>query len=127
MNARADGGGDGLLARVRAIVSGLLEILETRLELVGADLELQTGRFRVIAALLLAGLLFLALALVFASVLVIAAFWDTHRLAAIAGVMAFHLLAGLACLLALRQRVRNGPRPFEATIGELRRDIARLR
>ncbi|MBC6960472.1 MAG: hypothetical protein DWB43_13205 [Lautropia sp.] len=117
----------GLVARVRALVSGLLEIVETRLELVGADLELQAGRLRLLATLLLGGLLFLALALLFVSVLAIAAFWDTHRLAAIAAVAAIHLAAGTGCLLWLRRLVRNGPRPFDATIAELRQDIARLR
>ncbi len=119
--------GVGLLARVRALASGLLEILETRLELVGADLELQAERLRVLIALLFAGLLFLTLALVFVSVLAIAAFWDTYRLAAIAAVAAIHLAAGTGCLLWLRRLVRIGPRPFEATIAELRQDIARLR
>jgi len=119
--------GVGLLARVRALLSGLLEILGTRLELVGADLELQAERLRLLIALLFAGLLFLALALVFVSVLAIAAFWDTYRLAAIAVVAAGHLAAGTGCLLWLRRLVRTGPRPFEATIAELRQDIARLR
>ncbi|MCZ7558870.1 MAG: phage holin family protein [Burkholderiaceae bacterium] len=119
--------GVGLLARVRVLASSLLEILETRPELVGADLELQGERLRLIIALLFAGLLFLALALVFASVLAIAAFWDTHRLAAVAVVAAVHLAAGAGCLLWLRRLVRMGPRPFEATIAELRQDIARMR
>ncbi|MFO1300231.1 MAG: phage holin family protein [Burkholderiaceae bacterium] len=127
MSHSAEAEGAGLLARVRSLVGGLLEILETRLELVGADIELQAERLRRIAILLLAGLLFLALALVFGSVLVIAAFWDTHRLAAIAAVGAVHLAAGIGCLLWLRRLVRAGPRPFDATIAELRQDIARLR
>lgn len=127
MNASAGGEATGLIARVRALASGLLEIVETRLELVGADIELQAERLRTLAFLLLAGLLFLALALVFGSALVIAAFWDTHRLAAVGAVAAVHLVAGLACLLWLRRLVRAGPRPFDATIAELRQDIARLR
>jgi uncharacterized membrane protein YqjE len=117
----------GLLARLRALASSLLELVETRLELVGADLELQAERLRLVAVLLLGGVLFLALALVFVSVLAIAAFWDTYRLAAIAAVAALHLAAGIGCLLWLRRLVRSGPRPFDATIAELRQDIARLR
>ena len=77
--------------------------------------------------LLMAGLLFFALALVFGSVLVIAAFWDTYRLAAIAAVASAHLLAAVGCLLVLRRLLRSGPRPFEASVAELRHDIARLR
>lgn len=117
----------GLLARMRSLVSGVLEIVETRLELLGTDVELQGERLRTLAILLLAGLLFLALALVFVSVLVIAAFWDSYRLTAIAAVAAIHLIAGAGCLLALRRLIRFGPRPFDATIAELRQDIARLR
>ncbi|MEZ5602880.1 MAG: phage holin family protein [Burkholderiaceae bacterium] len=127
MSHSAEAEGAGLLARVRSLVGGLLEIIETRLELFGADIELQAERLRRVAVLLLAGLLFLALALVFGSVLVIAAFWDTYRLAAIAAVGAVHLAAGIGCLLWLRHLVRAGPRPFDATIAELRQDIARLR
>lgn len=127
MTQAARAGGTGLAARIRALTSSLLEIVQTRLELVGADLELQAERLRLLVALLLGGLLFLALALVFLSVLAIAAFWDTHRLAAIAAVAALHLTAGIGCLLWLRRLVRSGPRPFDATIAELRQDIARLR
>ena len=117
----------GLGGRIRSLVSGVLEIVETRLELLGSDVELQAGRLRTMAALLLGGLLFLALALVFGSPLVIAAFWDRHRLAAIAVVAGAHLAAGIACLLGARRLIRSGPRPFEASIAELRQDIARLR
>lgn len=127
MSHSAEADGTGLLARVRSLIGGLLEILETRIELVGADIELQAERLRRVAVLLLVGLLFLALALVFGSVLVIAAFWDTYRLAAIAAVGAVHLAIGIGCLLRLRHVVRAGPRPFDATIAELRQDIARLR
>lgn len=127
MSSPGEADATGLLARARALVGGVLEILETRLELLGADVELQAERLRGVAILLLAGLLFLALALVFGSALVIAAFWDSHRLTAIAVVAAVHLVAGTGCLLALRRLIRFGPRPFDATIAELRQDIARLR
>ncbi len=127
MNASAQGDASGLMGRVRGLLAGLLEILETRLELLGTDAELQAQRLRGMAVLLLAGLFLLALALVFGSLLIIAAYWDTHRLAAIGAVACVHLFAGVGCLLGLRRLVRAGPRAFEATIAELRRDVARLR
>ena len=127
MNSSGDGDATSLMGRIRSLVASLIEIVETRLELFGTDVELQAGRLRTMALLLLAGLLFLALAMVFVSVLVIAACWDTYRLTAIAGVVAVHLAAGIGCLLGLRRLVRRGPRPFDATIAELRQDLARLR
>lgn len=127
MNRPAQGDATGLLERMRSLLASLIEIVETRVELFGTDVELQAGRLRTIAVLLLAALLFMALALVFASVLVIAACWDSYRLTAIAAVVAVHLAAGIGCLLGLRRLVRTGPRPFDATLAELRQDIARLR
>lgn len=127
MNPPDDGGTPGLAGRLRLLAAGIVEIVETRLELLGTDIALQGARLRSVGALLLAGLLFFALALVFGSVLVIAAFWETHRLAAIAAVAGVHLLVAVGCLLAVRRLVRDGPRPFEASIAELRHDIARLR
>lgn len=127
MNSSGDGDATSLMGRIRSLVASLIEIVETRLELFGTDVELQAGRLRTMALLLLAGLLFLALAMVFVSVLVIAACWDTYRLTAIAGVVAVHLAAGIGCLLGLRRLVRRGPKPFDATIAELRQDLARLR
>src|SRR5690606_6751888 len=99
MNAPAQGDATSLMGRVRGLLGGLLEILETRLELLGTDAELQAQRLRGMAVLLLVGLFFLALALVFGSMLVIAAFWETHRLAAIGVVAGVHLFAGVGCLL----------------------------
>ena len=127
MSSSGDGDATSLMGRIRSLVASLVEIVETRLELFGTDVELQAGRLRSMALLLLAGLLFLALAMVFVSVLVIAACWDTYRLTAIAGVVAVHLAAGIGCLLGLRRLVRSGPKPFDATIAELRQDLARLR
>lgn len=127
MSSSGDGDATSLMGRIRSLVASLIEIVETRLELFGTDVELQAARLRSMALLLLAGLLFLALAMVFVSVLVIAACWDTYRLTAIAGVVAVHLAAGIGCLLVLRRLVRSGPKPFDATIAELRQDLARLR
>lgn len=116
-----------LAARMRAVLASLLAIAETRIELLGNDVELQGARLRRLTLLLLAGSLMLALALVFASVLVIAIFWESHRLGAVVAVTLVYLLAGGGCLLAARRVARAGPRPFEATRAELQQDIAHLR
>lgn len=117
----------GLAVRLRAVLAGLIEIVATRIELAGTDVELQFERVRSAVVLSLAGLLSLALALLFGSTLVIALFWETHRLAAILGVALLYALAGLGCLAAARRRLRAGPKPFEATVAELQQDLSRLR
>jgi len=117
----------GLAARVQAVLAGLIEIVATRIELAGSDIELQLERLRSAALLALAGLLLLALALIFGSAFVIVIFWETYRLAAIGGVTLVYAAAGIACLLVARRRMRDSPKPFEATIAELQHDLSRLR
>ena len=51
----------GLFPRLARSLAHLLEIVETRLELFGADIELQAERLRRVAVLLLAGFVVLAL------------------------------------------------------------------
>lgn len=109
------------------MLAGLLEIVATRIELAGSDIELQLERLRSAALLALAGLLLLALALVFGSAFVIVIFWETYRLTAIAGVTLVYAAAGIACLLVARRHMRDSPKPFEATIAELQHDLSRLR
>src|SRR4029079_17645016 len=71
-------------------------------------------------------ILFLSVALVFVSVLVLLAFWDSNRLFA-AGLLAFlYLGAGGACALVARARLRERPRLFSATVGELAKDLEHL-
>lgn len=116
-----------LSGRIRTLVASVLDLAGTRMQLMGTEAEIQLGRLVTIAALAIVAVLLLTLAVAFASALVVAAFWDTHPLGALAAVAAVHLLAALGCLAALRSRLRDGPRAFEATIGEFRRDIERLR
>lgn len=116
-----------LSGRIRTLIASVVDLAGTRMQLMGTEAEIQLGRIVTIAVLAVVAVLLLALAVAFASALVVAAFWDTHPLAALAGVAAVHLLAALGCLIALRSRLRDGPRAFEATIGEFRRDLERLR
>lgn len=89
-----------LFAAGKRLLGSLLAIGETRLRL--AVLELEEERARLVGLLMLAGLslILLLLGIGVLTTLVIVAFWETHRLAAI-GVSAMVLL-GSGSLLALR-------------------------
>ena len=117
--------GAGLLDVVKRLLLSCGELVGTRLELLSTEVQEESARL--LRVLLLAALAacFLAFAVLMLTLFVVVVFWDTHRLTAIAGAAAFHLLiAGLAAL-ALRRRL-NGPRPFSATLTELRKDCERL-
>lgn len=119
--------GRGLLASARALAATLLEVAGTRAELALIELKEEGARRKVIAAWIAVAAFCLALGILFASVFVIAWFWDTHRLAAIGGVSLFHFGVAAAAFAHVSARMRASPAPFEATLRELAADRDALR
>ena len=119
--------GAGLLASARSLAATLLDIAGTRAELALVELKEEGERRKVMAAWLAAAGFCLALGILFASVFVVAWFWDTHRLAAIAAVSLFYLGAAAVLFMQASARMRAAPAPFEATRRELAADRQALR
>jgi uncharacterized membrane protein YqjE len=117
------GGISGALTRLSA---ALVSLVHTRAAL--ASVEFAEERERAVARLVLLVVAAVAFgfAALFASALVAVWFWDTYRLAAIAGVMLFWAAVGAIAMLRLGQRRRSAPRAFAATLAELERDRAWL-
>ena len=90
----------GLLDSARGFVAGLLDLGRTRFELFGTELREELAR---LAAAVIGGL----------AVLVLGAL----------GVAVFFLLAAGVVAWLLRALAERKPRPFDATIAELRRDL----
>ena len=112
----------GLRRALARAGAATVELLRTRVEL--ATLEFAEARERAKLHLVLAvvAATFFAFAVLCASALVVLAFWDTHRVAAIAAVTVLHLAIGVGALLGLRSSQRSAPPPFQATLAELERD-----
>lgn len=117
----------GILGSLRALGGTVLELAGTRVELAVVELRQEGERRKEMLVLALAAAVFLGIALLFASFFVVAAFWDSHRLAAVGGVTLFHLAAGAGALLVLRRKARLAPPPFEATLAEIARDREMMR
>jgi uncharacterized membrane protein YqjE len=66
-------------------------------------------------------------ALLFASLFVIACFWDSYRLEAVGGVTVFYIAITVLVFARLRKISREAPAPFAATLKELENDAAALR
>jgi uncharacterized membrane protein YqjE len=112
----------GLRRALARVGAATIELLRTRIEL--AALEFAEERERAKAQLVLSFVAgaFLAFAVLCASALVVLAFWDTHRVAAIAAVTLVHLAIGIGALVRLQADRRSAPPPFRATLAELERD-----
>lgn len=116
----------GILASARNFVATLVDIIATRVEIVANELEEEGLRLGSMAAWGASTFLFAALALIFFSVLVVAVFWDTHRIAATACVASFYLLLAIVSGAQLRGRLERQSKLFSTTVEELRKDQARL-
>jgi len=112
----------GLRRALARAGAATVELLRTRVEL--AAIEFAEERERAKAQLVLSFVAgtFLGFAVLSASALVVVAFWDTHRVAAVAVVMVVHLAIGVGALLRVRASRRAAPPPFKATLAELERD-----
>ncbi len=116
----------GLFDSLRALMTTLVAMAHTRVELFGTEIEEEVRR---VVVLLLGGLVVLALAslaLLFSSLVVIAAYWDTHRLAATVCVAVGYVVLTGASYLALRARTRRRSRLLASTLDELERDLELL-
>lgn len=121
MESRAPGS-SGLLGSLRGFADGLIGSAHDRLDLLAV--ELHEEKFRLIQIFIwISSIVFLAmLAMVFVSFAVVVLLWDTARVAAVC-VLAGAYVAGLiAVVFAFRRYLKNQPKPFAATLGELRED-----
>ena len=66
------------------------------------------------------------MALIFLSVLVLLAFWDSNRMFAAGLLAVLYLGSGGACALIARARLRERSPLFSATLGELGKDLKHL-
>ena len=111
---------------MEALGGALLGLVHTRLSLI--SLELDEARERTVASLVivLVAVLCFAFAVLGASALVVIAFWETNRIAALCGVIVAYVLIGFVALWRLSVRARTGGPPFAETIAQFERDRAWL-
>lgn len=117
----------GLLDALRAFGGTLAETACVRGALFTVELREQVERGRHMLLLVALAIVLLHTALVLATFLVAAVFWDTHRFAALGAMAAVYLGCGAAALGRLRGAVTANSAPFAASLGELHEDLAHLR
>jgi uncharacterized membrane protein YqjE len=115
-----------LLASARTFVATLIAIVGTRLEIAAGELEEERLRLTGIVAYAALVFLFAALGLIFLSLLIVAVFWDEHRIAALGAIVGVYIVLALVAGMQLRKRLSEKSRLFSATVEELRKDEERL-
>jgi len=112
---------------LRALGADFLALVCARGELAVVELQEEKARAEQKLVYLALATLFLALGVLFASLLVVVLFWDSHRALAAGGVSLLHLGIGGWALLRIREVNRSSQPPFSATLGEFAHDLGLLR
>ncbi len=112
---------------LRRLGGSMLSILRTRLELIGIDLAEEKERLLLTLFVGLGGMLFGLMALITLTALIAAAFWDSYRWQALAGLTVVYALGALVCGWKAWSVVRDGPAIFATTVAELEKDAEALK
>ena len=116
----------GLAQSLRRMAGTLLEIGQTRFELLATEFELEKLRLFDALLWLAFGLLLVGVGMVLAVLLLLLALQEAHRAAALAVAVLLSLGAGWALIRKARQLLQGDAAPFAATSAELERDRATL-
>lgn len=116
----------GLLGSLQRMLATLLEVVQTRVQIVATEYEEEGERLRELVVFGILTLFFVGFGLMFLTLFVVVLFWDTHRLYVLGGFALLYLgLAGVTGLI-LRRRLKSRPRLFATTLSELAKDRDRL-
>jgi uncharacterized membrane protein YqjE len=114
----------GILESVRTFADSLLATVQSRIELISVELQEEKLRliqtFIWISAAIFTGLL----AITFASITLVYLLWDSARLAALGGLTLLYTAATVTIIVAFKRYVARQPKPFAATLEEIKSDRA---
>ncbi len=102
-------------------------MLQTRLALAAVELEEEGQRFLGYLVLALLSLVLFGIAMLMVALLVVVLFWDSYRIAAVAGLAVLFGAAGAVTAFKLKAAFAAKPRLMGATVAELNKDINFIR
>jgi uncharacterized membrane protein YqjE len=123
------GGGERKATAARGLLGSLMQLartffatLHSRAELFALEAARERARVVRLVLLALAALFCMLLAAITATLFIIAAFWDSHRLIAI-GLLTFGYAGiGVGLVIAARKEAARASHPFSSTLEQLRKD-----
>jgi uncharacterized membrane protein YqjE len=116
----------GLFGSLKRLVATLVDVGHTRLQLLANEIHEERLRIQQLWLLAILGVFFFALGVLLSTLFVILLFWDSNRLLAVGGFAGLYLAIGIVFAVVVRNRTARGSRLFEASLGELKKDGARL-
>jgi len=116
----------GLLTSLQRLMETLLEILQTRVEIVATEFEEERVRLRELVVFGILTLFFVGVGLTLLTLFIVVLYWDSHRVAVLGGVAILYLGLGGLTGIILYRRLKSRTRLFAATLSELTKDRDQL-
>lgn len=119
-------GSRGLLASLASLAATLVAMAHTRLEMLATDLEEERLHFLTLLVMALLALFCLGVGMLLAALLLVVAFWDTHRLLMLGALAGFFLVVGMVACGFTIHKIKTKPKLFVASLLELLKDREQL-
>lgn len=116
-----------IIESVSRLAANFIAIIQTRLELAAVEIEEESLRLFSYLLFALLAVFCLSVAVLLGIFLVVALYWETHRVPVLIGLIAFFGLTGILIVLRLRHHYRSKPRLLSHTFSELTKDIDGLK
>ncbi|MCZ6755149.1 MAG: phage holin family protein [Gemmatimonadetes bacterium] len=120
------GSDTGLFHSLRRLATTALAAVESRLRLLGTDIEIEGLRLAKLLIWVAISLFLVFLGVVLLAILVMTLAGEEHRVLALATLSGLCLGGALAIGLGLRMWMSSRPKPFQATLAELAKDRERM-
>jgi len=128
-NAAAENGRGEQAApgRVQKLLASLLDLFQTRVDLLGTELREELLRFGVLLLGACAVLLAMTVGLGLLTAALVLALWQEHPLLGLSLAGAFFMTLAVVTSWTMSRTLRAKARPFEATLSQLQRDRDAMR
>lgn len=113
---------EGLLASLKALTLTLVNVVQTRLELLSTDVAEERARLMAILMSVMVALFCISVGVVLLAILIVVIFWESHRVVTLGLLTAVFLATGAGLWGVAMHKLRNKPRLFDASISELAKD-----
>ena len=123
---KTTGRSQGLLESLTALASTLVAIAYTRLDLLSTEVEEDREHLISLLVLTFFALFSLGIGILLGTILLVALFWENHRLLALASLTGIFLLSGMVAWGCAIHRTKTKPRLFTASLLELIKDRKQL-
>lgn len=112
---------------VSRLVATFIAILQTRAELVAVEVEEEALRYFSFLLYSLTAMFCVGVAIMLAILLIVALYWDTHRIEVLVTLIMLFAAAGVLIGWKIRNGLRRKPHLLKHTLTELSRDIDTLK